>query len=69
MSTFRGQIENIGKGGIGLVSKRSITPSSVVRCEIAASGTDVCIPTLTQVRWSRRISRSDGYKIGLQFLL
>jgi hypothetical protein len=64
-----GRIENISQGGLCLLSKRSIPQSSLVRCEIAVPGTRVAVPTLTQVRWTRRASPNHGYKIGLQFLL
>jgi hypothetical protein len=68
-SPIHGRIENISKSGLCVVSKHSIPASSLVRCEISVSGTRAVIPTLLQVRWARRSSTSNGYKIGLQFLL
>lgn len=62
---FRGQIQNIGDGGICLLSDRSIPPSSLVCCEIVVPGTRATIPTLMQVRWIQKSSNT----IGLQFLL
>ena len=64
-----GRVENISKNGLCVLSKRSMLPSSLVRCEIAVSGTRATIPTLMQVRWVRRNSTNNGYEIGMQFLL
>jgi PilZ domain-containing protein len=63
-NVFRGKVENIGVGGICLLSDRSIPLSSLVRCEIVVPGTFVPIPTLMQVRWAQKRPN----KIGLQFL-
>jgi hypothetical protein len=41
-----------------------------VRCEISVSEIPVRIPTLMQVRWTRKQSlQADTYVTGLQFLL
>jgi hypothetical protein len=69
LSDVQGRIENISKNSLCLLSKRSISPSSLVRCEIGVCGTDTRVPTLMQVRWARRNAGNDGYQIGLQFLL
>jgi PilZ domain-containing protein len=63
-NVFRGKVENIGVGGICLLSDRSIPLSSLVRCEIVVPGTSVTIPTLMQVRWAQKRPN----RIGLQFL-
>jgi hypothetical protein len=65
----RGQIENIGRGGVCLLSSRPIPTSSLVRCEIEVSPTRAAIPTLMQVRWAQRTSTNGRFRIGLQFLL
>jgi hypothetical protein len=66
-SAIRGRIQNISRGGICIVSKHMIMEPALIRCEIAVSGTGAAIPTLMQVRWTER--STDGYKIGLQFVL
>ena len=66
-SAIQGQIQNIGVGGICFLSKRPVAESSLVRCEIAVSGTGATIPTLMQVRWTQK--STNGYEMGLQFLL
>jgi hypothetical protein len=44
--------------------------SCLVRCEIAVSEIPVSIPTLMQVRWTRKQSlQADTYVTGLQFVL
>ena len=66
-AVIRGRVQNISGGGVCLLSKRSITEPSLVRCEIAVSGAGAMIPTLMHVRWTQRLT--NGYKIGLQFVL
>jgi hypothetical protein len=44
--------------------------SCLVRCEIGVPELPVSIPTLMQVRWTRKQSlQADTYLTGLQFLL
>jgi hypothetical protein len=66
-SAIRGRIQNISRGGACLNSKRFIAEASLIRCEIAVSGTGAAIPTLMRVQWTER--STNGYKIGLQFVL
>ena len=68
-AVIRGRIQNISEGGVCLLSKGSIPEPALVRCEIAVPGTRAVIPTVMQVRWNRRTSLTDGYKIGLQFIV
>jgi hypothetical protein len=65
---FRGWTQNISRGGICLLSKRSIPASTLVRCEIEAPGKHVAIPTLMQVGWTQK-TPTGTYKTGLRFLL
>lgn len=65
-----GRVQNVSKGGLCLVSPQSIARSCLVRCEISVSEIPVSIPTLMQVRWTRKQSlHADTYLTGLQFLL
>jgi hypothetical protein len=66
---FQGVTENVGNGGICMVSKQLFLPNSVLRCELAIPGNSVGIPTLMQVRWVAKIARTRRYRIGLSFLL
>ncbi len=68
-TAIRGQIENIGRGGIGVLTERVIPISSLVRCEIDLSRIHVAIPTLMQVRWTKKSASGGRHRIGLQFLL
>ena len=61
--------ENIGNGGVGVLTDRPLPPNAVLRCEFAVSGNPVVIPTLMQVRWSDRVEGTRQCKLGLQFLL
>lgn len=65
-----GRVHNVSKGGICLVSPQPMVRSCLVRCEISVSEIPVSIPTLMQVRWTRKQSlQADSYLTGLQFLL
>lgn len=65
-----GRVQNVSKGGVCLISPQPLARSCVVRCEIGVSETPVSIPTLMQVRWTRRQNlQADTYLAGLQFLL
>jgi hypothetical protein len=61
--------ENIGSGGVGVLSDQPLPPNAVLRCKFAVSGNPVLIPTLMQVRWSDRVEGTRQSKLGLQFLL
>ena len=65
-----GRVQNVSRGGICLVSPQPMAQSCLVRCEIAVSEIPVSIPTLMQVRWTRKQSlQADTYVTGLQFVL
>lgn len=65
-----GRVQNVSKGGLCLVSPQPMARSCVVHCEISVAEVPVSIPTLMQVRWTRKKSRqADTYLTGLQFLL
>ena len=66
---LEGVTENIGKGGVGMLSDRHVPPNAVLRCEFAISGGEMRIPTLMRVRWSDQVEGKKGYKVGLEFLL
>jgi hypothetical protein len=69
-TTIKGSIENISRGGICVLSDRSIPNSALVRCEFLLSDVPIPVPTLMQVRWTRKHdSREAGYISGLHFLL
>lgn len=65
-----GRVHNVSKGGLCLVSPLPMARSCLVHCEISVSEIPVSIPTLMQVRWTRKQSlQADTYLTGLQFLL
>lgn len=68
--TIVGRVQNVSKGGLCFVSPQPIEQSCLVRCEIGVSEIPVSIPTLMQVRWTRKQSlQANTYVTGLQFLL
>src|SRR6266849_9378308 len=60
----RGEIENISRGGVCLLSNRPIPASSLVRCEIEVSQTRAAIPTLMQVPWAQSTTTNGRYRMG-----
>ena len=67
--SLQGVTENVGRGGVCLVTDQVLPLNSVLRCELTVSGLPMEIPTLMQVRWLQKIDDQNNYKIGLQFLL
>jgi hypothetical protein len=68
--SLAGVTENIGAGGVGVLTDQLLSPDAVLRCEFALSDNPVLMPTLMRVRWSNHDAESTGhYRIGLQFLL
>ena len=66
---LRGRVENISRGGVGVLSDEQAPAEGVVRCEIAISGSVGHIPTLLRARWCDRVEGQGNYRLGLEFLL
>jgi PilZ domain len=66
---LRGEIENIARGGMCVLSDQPVPTNSVVRCELMSAGSSVGIPTLLRVRWFEKAIDKSGFRLGLQFLL
>ena len=66
---IQGRIDNIGAGGLCLLTNDAIKLSYLLQCEICIPNTAAAIPTLTQVRWIQRNAKGVRYKVGLQVLL
>jgi hypothetical protein len=65
-----GRVQNVSKGGICLLSHQPIPHSALLRCEVVVAEVPVGIPTLMQVRWTRKQNlQTESYLSGLQFLL
>jgi hypothetical protein len=67
--SLQGVTENVGAGGVCLVTDQVLPLNSILRCELSVSDMPMDIPTLMQVRWLQKIHGKNDYKIGLQFLL
>lgn len=66
--SVRGRIQDVSGGGLRLLTDRPLKPAQLVRCEIRLREVPVWIPTLMQVRWTKRNARGLKYAVGLQFL-
>ena len=66
-----GVCENMGKGGVGVLSDRLIPRDVVLRTEFSVEGCSAPIPTLMKVQWLRTIEVEGHiqYRMGLQFLI
>jgi PilZ domain len=69
LQSLRAVTENIGRGGISIVSQQSPCPESLLRFEIPVPGIPAAIPTLLKVRWSQHFQPEGLYRLGLQFVL
>jgi PilZ domain len=65
---LRGMMQNISRGGVGMISDQLPTIDAVVRCEFAVLGSEAVIPSLLKVRWCR-VQGTRQYRLGLEFLL
>ncbi len=65
----RGEISDIGAGGLCLVTSERTEPSTALRCEIFAPHVPVGIPTLLQVRWVHENPGGRMYTLGMQFVV
>jgi len=66
---IRGEISDIGGGGLCLITSEKTEPSTAMRCEIYAPHVPVGIPTLLQVRWVHENTGGRMYTLGMQFVV
>ena len=66
---LRGRIADVSAGGFCLLTDDDAEGSGPVRCEIVVPELGVGIPTLAQVRWTRRDGVNQTNRVGLQFLV
>jgi hypothetical protein len=67
---LRGRIQNLSEGGVCLITSRPVEKSSVLRCEITIGDVPLRIPTLIEVRWTRKQTmQPEDYISGLEFLI
>jgi hypothetical protein len=66
---IRGEVSDIGSGGLCLVTTEKTEPATAMRCEIFAPHVPVGIPTLLQVRWIQENPGGRMYTVGLQFVV
>lgn len=64
---FDAWTENIGSGGLCLISDQEIRPASLICCQISLTDVPVAVPALMTVQWVER-SESGGFRLGLKFL-
>jgi hypothetical protein len=68
VTQFLGMTENIGSGGMAIISSQLLSLEPLVRCEIPVPGIPTPIPTLLRIRWSQE-TQAGAYKSGFQFVL
>jgi hypothetical protein len=66
---LHGRVSDVSAGGLCLLTDDDPEVSGPVRCEIVVPQLAVGIPTLLQVRWSRRDVVKQTNRVGLQFLV
>ena len=64
-----GRVQNVSKGGICFLSQQPISRSGLLLCEIGVGDVPVAIPSLLQVRWTKKQNlEAESYVSGLKFL-
>jgi hypothetical protein len=61
--------EDIGEGGVQILSSNGLLSGDIVRCVFVLSDNSASIPTLMRVRWSAKSQETNQYRIGLQFVI
>ncbi|RPH64325.1 MAG: PilZ domain-containing protein [Acidobacteria bacterium] len=64
-----GEVADISEGGLCLLTVDAANVSEPVRCVIRVPQIPAGIPTLLQVRWTRKDGLGPAYRVGLQFLV
>jgi hypothetical protein len=68
-TSLPGRAQNVSKGGFCLLTNKPIDRTSVMLCHVGVSEGVTTIPTLVQVRWTRKQNVEDeSYLTGVQFL-
>ncbi len=64
-----GHIQNIGTGGVCVLTSQPLEVSQLLWGEITLPGTPAGIPTLLQVRWLLKNPHGVPHRAGLRFVL
>jgi len=65
---IEGEICNLSEGGCCILSDQACAESALLKCRISPPNLAAGIPTLMQVRWTRR-DPARGFALGVNFLL
>jgi hypothetical protein len=65
-----GRTQNISHKGLCIITSEPVRSNALIRCEVRVCNSDIRIPTLMQVRWTRRRAQdSNDFISGLESLL
>jgi hypothetical protein len=65
-----GRVQNISKTGVCIVTDYPLEKSAVVRCEITLFDLQIVVPTILEVRWTRKQKlQQPRYLSGLEYLI
>ncbi len=68
-SPLEGRAQNVSKGGFCLLTNEPVDRASLMLCHIGVSEGTTAIPTLVQVRWTKKRNIEDeSYLSGVQFM-
>ncbi|PYT77758.1 MAG: hypothetical protein DMG40_22395 [Acidobacteria bacterium] len=68
-SELQGKVADISDGGFSIITARVPAGSSLLQGQLAFAKLPAQIPTLAQVRWTKRASSGRRHLIGLQYVL
>jgi PilZ domain len=66
---IRGQIQNISAGGLRMITNQAIKKFALIRGEVSLHNLPVGVPSIMEVRWTRRLAGGARYELGLRFVL
>jgi hypothetical protein len=67
--TGRGQLQNLSKGGICLITKQRLAPKQLVSVAIPLTRQNLTVPTLGYIQWTKPLRGQARYAAGLSFLI
>jgi hypothetical protein len=65
----QGQLHNVSGGGLCLVTDERLAPKQLLAITVPLPPTDIAIPTLAYVQWTRPLRGTGRYSAGLSFVV
>ncbi len=67
--TVRGQVKDIGAGGICMLTDQLLNEANLLQCDITFATLPAAIPALMEIQWIAAGDEEFEYAVGLRYLL